>query len=189
MSTDDTPADRRQALLARREQLYAQQARRMAQKQQAEDEASFQRYLGAELTSAGVRFELRWADDAPRGPMARYPIGFASVHWGRVPHAVSVQGGSDDERKDLLDAALCALGIGSSTRVTVDWCRSGLPRVVLSAADASAHALALMQHASDMWVYAQDAPWLIEIYHEGSVTYADRPGRPEDAGDGWRRFE
>jgi len=39
-----------------------------------------------------------------------------------------------------------------------------------------------------MWVYAEDADWLIEIYHEGSVTCAERPGRPEDAGDGWRRF-
>jgi hypothetical protein len=50
------------------------------------------------------------------------------------------------------------------------------------------HALALRRQASDMWVYAEDADWLIEIYHEGSVTCAERPGRPEDAGDGWRRF-
>lgn len=188
MSTDDTPAGRRQALLARREQLYAQQAQRMAQKQQAEDEATFQRYLGAELASAGVRFELRWADDAPRGPLARYPIGFASVRWDHVPHAVSVPGGCDEERRALFDAALLALGIAPSATVIVDWCRVGLPRVAMSAADASAHALALMQHACDMWVYADDAPWLIEVYHEGEVTYATGPGRPEDAGDGWRRF-
>jgi hypothetical protein len=187
MANDDTPADRRQALLARREQLYAEQAQRMAQRRQAEDEACFERYLGAALTQAGVRFALRWEDEAPRGPLARYPIGFASVHWDRVPHAVSALGGCDEERKELFDAALLALDIAPSSTVIVDWCRAGLPRVALAAADASTQAVALMQHSCDTWVYAEDAPWLVELHHEGDVTYASGPGRPEDAGDGWRR--
>jgi hypothetical protein len=188
MSTDDTPADRRHALLARRDQLYAEQAQRMASRRQTENEARFQRHLGATLTRAGVRYELLWHHDVRRGPLSRYPIGFASVRWDRVPQAVSEQGGSDAAQATLLVAALLALGIAPSATVIVDWCRDDLPRVALSAADASAHALALLRHGSDTWVYADDAPWLIEVYHEGSVTYARGPGRPEDAGDGWRRF-
>ncbi|QNP41708.1 hypothetical protein [Lysobacter solisilvae (ex Woo and Kim 2020)] len=187
MSSDDTSAQRHAALLAKREQLYAQQAERMAQQRHAENVAHFERYLGAALAQAGVRHELLWSTETRRGPLTRYPIGFASVRWDRVPHAVSTPGGSDAELKELFDAALAALAIAPATEVIVDWCIVGRPRVALSAADASTHAVALMRHASDMWLYADDAPWLIEVYHEGSVTYAAQPGREEDAGDGWRR--
>ena len=187
MNTDDTANDRRQALFAKRAQLHAQQAQRMAQRRQAENEASFQRHLGAALTAAGVRYELLWARDVRRGPLALYPAGFASVRWDRVPHAVSAQGGTDTMAKALLDAALRALVIDPSSTVIVDWGIEAVPRVALSAADLSAQALALIQHSSDVWVYAEHAPWLIEVYHEACVTYASGPGRPEDAGDGWRR--
>ena len=189
MNSDDPSNDRRQALLAKRGQLYAQQAQRMAQQRQAENEASFQRHLGAALTAAGVAYELLWARDARRGPLALYPTGFASVRWDRVPHAVSEPGGTDAIHGGLLEQALLALGIAPSATVIIDWCIDGEPRVALSAADATAHALALIQHCSDTWVYADDASWLVEVYHEGSVTYASGPGRAEDAGDGWRRQE
>jgi hypothetical protein len=187
MSTDDPPADRRETLFAKREQLRATQAERMAQRRQADIEARFARYLGAALAAAGVRHELLWQRDTRRGPLASYPIGFASVRWDRVPHAVTGEGGHGEGQAALFGAALLALGIAPSTSVIVDWGVDGQPRVVLSAADASTHALALMRNGADMWVYADDAPWLIEIYHEGSVTYASGPGQPEDAGDGWRQ--
>jgi hypothetical protein len=188
MSAEDTPAGRRQALLARREQLYAHQAEHMARQRQAEHEARFQRHLGAALAAAGVRHALLWQGDVRRGPLALYPIGFASVRWDRVPHAVTAAGGSDQALAALFEAALRALHVAPSATVIVDWCSEGLPRVALSAADAIAQALPLMWQAADMWVYAEGAPWLVEVYHEGRVTYADHPGRPEDAGDGWRRF-
>lgn len=186
MSTDDAPS-RRDTLFAKRERLRAEQAERMAEQRHAENVARFQRYLGAALEQAGVAHAVLWDEDTWRGPLSQYPIGFASVRWDRVPHAVSAQGGSDEELKELFDDALLALGLAPTATVIVDWARTGEPRLALSAADVSIHALALMRHSSDMWVYAEGAAWLIEIYHEGSVTYADRPGRPEDAGDGWRR--
>lgn len=186
MSTHDIPADRHQELLAKREQLRAAQAERTAQREQADKEARFARHLGAALAAAGVRHELLWQRDVRRGPLTSYPIGLASVRWDRVPHAVTREGGYDEGQKALLVAALLALRIAPSAQVIVDWCVDSEPRVVLSAADAATQALALIRNGADTWVYAEDAPWLIEVYHEGSVTYASGPGRPEDAGDGWR---
>lgn len=187
MSSDDTPADRRAILLAKRDVLRAQQAERMAQRQRAENAARFQRHLGAMLQQANVRHEVLWDADAHRGPLTLYPIGFASVRWERVPHAVSAYSGSDEDSRGLLVEALRALALTATDTVIVDWAIQGVPRVALCVADAITHALALIQHSSDMWVYADDTTWLIEVYHEGRVTYAQRPGRPEDAGDGWRR--
>ena len=186
MTSDDTPAARREALLAKRELLREQQAQRMAAQRHADNVARFERYLGAGLAAAGVQHEVLWDGAVRRGPLARYPIGFASVRWDRVPEAVTAHGGSDDELSTLFDAALQALAVARTTTVLLEWCIDGLPRVALAAVDASAHALVLMRHAADMWVYADDADWLVEIYHEGQVTYAARPGRAEDAGDGWR---
>lgn len=188
MTAEKTPAERREALRAKRETLRAQQAERMVQARHAEDAARFQRYLGAALEQAGVRHELLWRDDTRKGLLTTYPIGFASIRWDLVPHAVSTHGGTDEGMKALFDEALRALGIASHTPVIIDWCIQGLPRVVLSAGDASTHAVTLMRHSSDTWVYAEAeaAPWVIEIYHEGVLTYADRPGLPEHAGDGWR---
>lgn len=186
MTTDDTPADRREALLAKRDALREQQAQRMAQQRHAENAAHFHRHLGAMLEQARVPHELLWRKDTRKGPLTTYPIGFASIRWDRVPHAVGTYGGTDEQMKVLFDEALRALRIAPDTTVIIDWCIDGLPRVALSARDASTHAIALMRHSSDMWVYAEDAPWVIEAYHEGMLTYAQGPGRPEDAGDGWR---
>jgi hypothetical protein len=50
----------------------------------------------------------------------------------------------------------------------------------------SAQALALLRASHDTWVYDAVDRWVIELYHEGEVTYARRPGLEEHAGDGWR---
>lgn len=184
---DDTSAARRAALLAKREQLRAQQAEHMARQRQADDVARFERALGTTLADAGVAFDVLWQRDVPIGPLSRYPIGFASVRWDRVPEAMCLQGGSDEALREAFVDALGALAIAPDTRVIVDWCIGGQPRVALSATDAATHAVALMQQAADTWVYAEGAAWLIEIYHEGQVHYAAQPGAEDDAGDGWRR--
>lgn len=186
MTTDDTPAHRREALRAKREALRARQAERMAQQRHAENAARFHRRLGTALAQAGVPHELLWRDDTRKGPLATYPIGFASIRWDRVPHAVGAYGGSDEQLKVLFDEALRAMAIAPDTTVIVDWCVDGLPRVALSASDASIHAIDLMRCSSDMWVYAEETAWVIEVYHEGTLTYAEHPGLPEHAGDGWR---
>lgn len=189
VSTDDDTRDaRRAALYAKREQLRAGQAARMAQQEQAGHVANFEHWLGAALDQAGVRHEVLWDDGVRLGPLTLYPIGFASVQWDRVPHAVAEEGYTDAGQKRLLDEALRALALAPTATVIVDWAEHGKPRLALAVADVSAHGLMLIQHGHDMWVYADDAAWLIEVYHEGAVTYADRPGRPEHAGDGWRRF-
>lgn len=182
---EEDPGARRAALAAKRDVLFARQAGREAQQQHAEDVAAFHRFHGAALEAAGARFALLW-DAARRGPLTTYPIGFASIHWALVPHAVSAYGASPEHLKALLEGALHALRIAPETTVIVDWCRSGLPRVALPAADACTHALALMRCSSDTWVYAEGAAWVVEIHHDDRLTYADRPGLPEHAGDGWR---
>lgn len=187
LSNDNTAA-RLAALHAKRDRLRAEQAARTAHREHAEHVAHFQRGLGAALDRAGVRYEALWDDAVRPSPLALYPIGFASVRWDRVPQAVSAEGYTDAGQKTLLDEALCALGLAPTDTVIVDWLRHGEPRLALSVADVSAHGLALIQHGSDMWVYADGSAWLIEIYHEGTVSYADRPGAPEHAGDGWRRL-
>jgi hypothetical protein len=185
MSSEAEP--RRRALHAKREALRAQQAGRMAQQQRAQEMAAFQRHTGGALQAAGVHCELLWPEDTGRrGPLPTYPIGLASIHWPLVPAAVSAYGGTGNALKALFDEALRALQIAPATTVIADWCIGGMPRVALSAADASTHAIALMHASSDLWVYAADATWVIEVYHEGTLTYADRPGSPEHAGDGWR---
>ena len=185
MSSD--PESRRLALYAKREALRAQQAERMAQQQRAEEIAAFQRHTGGALQAAGVHYEMLWPEHpGRRGPLPTYPIGLASIHWPLVPTAVSAYGGTANASKALFDEALRALQIAPATIVTADWCIGGMPRIALSAADASTHAITLMHASSDLWVYAADASWVIEVYHEGTLTYADRPGSPEHAGDGWR---
>lgn len=186
MATPDDSVSRRQALYARRDELRARQAEHMARQRHDAQVESFHRDHGADLLAAGARFELVWDDDTYRGPLVTYPIGFASIRWDLVPHAVSRYGGTDEALKELFDEALLALAIAPATTVVVDWCRGGFPRVALSAGDASAHAIALMRCSSDMWVYAPGASWVIEVHHDGHLTHADRPGLPEHAGDGWR---
>lgn len=186
MSNDDTAA-RRALLRAKRDRLLAEQAARTAVREHAKRVAHFERWLGATLDQAGVRYEALWDAVVRPSPLTRYPIGFASVRWDRVPHAVSAERYTDAGQKALLDQALCALGLAPTDTVIVDWLQRGEPRLALSVADVSAHGLALIQHGSDIWVYADRAAWLIEVYHEGTVSYADRPGSLEDAGDGWRK--
>lgn len=187
MTSQDDPDARRAALAAKRDALYAQQAERTARQRHAEDVANFHRYHGAALEAAGARFELLWDTDTRRGPLTLYPIGFASVNWEFVPHAVVEHGATQAHLAELLASALHALRVTPSTTVIVDWCVSRMPRVALSSADACTHALALLRGGSDTWVYAEDATWLVEVHHDDRVTHADRPGLPGHAGDGWRR--
>lgn len=186
MTRPDDNGSRRQALYAKRDELRARHAERTAQQAHDAKVANFHLYVGGALEAAGVRYECLWSNDDRRGPLTTYPIGFASIHWDLVPHAVGTSGGNEAWLKDLFDEALVALAIAPGTTVIVDWCRDALPRVALSAADASAHAVDLMRGSADMWVYAPDATWMIEVYHEGKLTYADRPGLPEHAGNRWR---
>lgn len=188
LTTDDPITARQAALYAKRDRLRAEQAARTAQRAYGEHVARFERWLGAALDQAGVHYEALWDDTVRPSPLALYPIGFASVRWDRVPQAVSAEGHTDAGQKALLDEAMRALGLAPTDTVILDWLRQGEPRVALSVADASAHGLALIQHGPDMWVYADHATWLIEIYHEGTVSYAVQPGAPEHAGDGWRRI-
>lgn len=187
MSHSDDNEARRHALYAKRDSLRAQQAERIEQSRRNEQVAAFQQGLGQDLDAAGVRHEVLWPWTAPRrGPVERYPIGFASIHWPLVPDAVSRFGGDDQSRKELLDEALADLGIPPGRQVTVDWYVERMPRVVMSAADLSAQALRLLRASHDTWVYDANDSWVIEVYHEGDVTHARGPGRHEDAGDGWR---
>ncbi|KGQ19274.1 hypothetical protein LF41_2920 [Lysobacter dokdonensis DS-58] len=187
MTHQDEPETRRAALAAKRDALYAQQAQRTARQRHAEEVADFHRYHGAALEAAGARFELLWDTDTRRGPLTRYPIGFASVHWSLVPHAVVEHGATQAHLAELLERALHALRVAPASTVIVDWGVSRMPRVVLSSADACTHAIALMRGGSDMWVYAEEGAWLVEVHHDDRVTYADRPGLPEHAGEGWRQ--
>ena len=171
----DDPAARRLALSAKRDALYARQAERTAQQAHAGEVAAFHRYHGAALEAAGVRHALLWDAETRRGPLATYPMGFSSIRWDRVPHAVGEHFENDARLAALFADALRALQVAPETTVIADWCRSGLPRVALSAADACAQVVALMRCASDMWVYAEDATWVVEIHHDDRLTYADRP--------------
>ena len=114
MSHQDDPDARRAALAAKRDALYAQQAERTARQQHAEKVAAFHRYHGAALEAAGVRFELLWDTDTRRGPLTLYPIGFASVNWDLVPHAVVEHGATQGHLAELLDelARLLDLHLG-----------------------------------------------------------------------------
>ena len=177
--------DRRAELKAKREQLYQRQAEATALRQRARDLDDFRRGIGSALDEAGVAYQLLWPDDgSPAGPLATYPIGFASVHWPLVPEPVSVEGWHQD-RGVFVGQAFEALGVQPQTMIVVDHCVGGTPRVQLAARDFLAHAEDLIRFES--WLYELQGTWLVELYHEGTISYAPRPGSPEVAGDRWRR--
>ncbi len=177
--------DRRAELKAKREQLYQRQAEATARQQRARDFEDFRRGIGSVLDEAGVAYQLLWPDDrSPAGPLATYPIGFASVHWPLVPEAVSVEGWHPD-RGACVAEAFQALGVQPEATVVVDHCVGGTPRVQLAARDFLVHAEDLIRYES--WLYELQGTWLVEVYHEGTISYAPRPGSPEVAGDRWRR--
>jgi hypothetical protein len=180
-----TANQRREELLAKRDSLRAEQALRMARRQREEEVDAFHRGRGAVLDAAGVRYGLLWPEDERVGPLTAYPIGFASVRWDLVPHAVRVAVGTDNWIRQHFEEALLALGVAPDTELILDWCVGGTPRVRLRAADLCTHAVELLR--SEAWVYEPTGTWLVEMHHDGILSHADGPGKPEHAGDGWRR--
>jgi hypothetical protein len=179
-----TAPDRRAHLLAARERLYGEQAAHAARLKRQQELADFLSGRGEGLRSAGIAFQLLWPeDDALKGPLTTYPIGFASVHWDLVPHA-SWDMTLPAYLRHHLQAAFSALGVEPATRIIVDLCVGGEPRVLLQAGDFLTHAPDLA--GFDTWIYDPLDTWLIEIYHDGTLTYASHPGNPEHAGDKWR---
>jgi hypothetical protein len=184
---DDTDA-RRLALYAKRDELRAQQAARMEQRRREALVEGFRRWHGEWLDEAAFPHEVLWPWDAPpAGPIGNYAFAFSGIDWQLVPGSVSRYGGIESALKELLDEALEALGIAPACRVHLDWSGGSMPRLVLAAADLSRHAETLMRWGSDLWVFDPDARWIIEIYHEGTLSYAAHPGLPEHAGFHWMK--
>lgn len=178
-------SDRHHALRARRAELFRKQAEATARAQRSQDEDAFRRGPGAVLDEAGIDYQLLWPDDgSAKGPLATYPIGFASVHWPLVPEVISdfAQG---VERVSVVARALTELGVAPTTAIVVDSCLGGTPRVMLAAQDFLTCAEVLLGH--EAWLYELDGCWLIEVYHEGTISYAKRPGSADSAGDSWRK--
>lgn len=188
MSQSDDIDARRRALYAKRDELRAQQAARMEQRHREEMVANFQRWKGAWLAEAAFPHELLWPwDQPPAGPIGRYAFAFSGIDWCLVPDSVTQYGGVESCLKELLHEAIEALGIAPERRVHVDWSSGSMPRLVLAAADLSRHAETLMRWDWDMWVFDPGGTWVIEIYHEGTLSYAARPGLPEHAGFYWKK--
>jgi len=177
--------ERRAYLLTKRGTLRAEQEQRIATKRRDDEIGQFIDRYGGKLNDAGVQYEMVWSEQTQvLKTYVLYPIGFASVHWELVPHARRRFVELNHYLRREFDDAVSELGLSPDTKVVVDWCVGGLPRIRLRLADVSEHAVHLLH--SEAWVYDPDGIWLIERYHEGDLTYAERPGRPEHAGDGWR---
>jgi len=161
------------ALQAKRESLLARQAEQRRQQQRVEAQAAFARWHGDFLEQSGVRHVAHW-DPPARSPLARYPIGFASVDWDRVSGAVRSGVAGGNGIAPLVDAAFAALAVPASCEVLVDWGVSSMPWLAMSAVDIATHAAELSQWSSDLWIYDPLATWLIEVHHDGRVTYAPR---------------
>ena len=177
--------ERYHTLRGKRAELLRNQAEATARTQRRQDEDAFRRAQGAALEDAGIVYQLLWPDDgSAKGPLGTYPIGFASVHWPLVPDVMSdfAQGA---ERVPVVARALTELGVAPATAIVVDSCLGGTPRIMLTAQDFLTCAEVLLGH--EAWLYELDGSWLIEVYHEGTVSYARRPGSAELAGDAWRK--
>lgn len=173
--TDDADA-RRQELYAKRDLLRQQQAERMEILRRETLRANFARWHGAYLTDNGIAHELLWDwDHPPAGPIVHYPFAFSGIDWRFVRGAVSTYGGFERWLRELLIEALDALGITPAHRVHLDWDSSSMPRLVLSAGNLMQHAETLMRWSSDLWVFDPDDTWIVEIYHEGTLSYARAP--------------
>ena len=170
---EDNDADRR-ALQARRESLLARQAEQRRQRQRVEAREDFERWHRGFLQQAGVRHVVHW-DPPACSPLARYPMGFSSVDWERVPGAVRSEVANDRGVAPLVDAAFAALVVAPSSEVWVDWGVGTMPWLAMSAVDLATHVAELSQWSSDLWIYDPAATWLIEIHHEGRFAYAPRP--------------
>lgn len=160
-----------QSKQARRELLLARQAEQRRQQQHDDAVDAFARWHGAYLQQAGVRHAVHW-DPPARSPLSGYPIGFASVDWGRVPEAIRSEFSDDGEIGPLVDAALSALEVASACELWIDWGVSTMPWLEMSAGDVGTHVAEMSRWSSDLWIYAPAATWLIEIRHDGQFAYA-----------------
>lgn len=188
MSGKDGNDARRDALYAKRDALRAAQAARMEQRRREELVARFERWHGGYLAEAGIAHELLWDWDAPPpGPLATYAFAFSGIDWRHVPEGVTEAGAYPPFVQALFDDAFAALGVAPARRVHVDWSSGSMPRLVLQAGDLVRHAAELVGWGWDLWVFDPDATWIVEVYHEGTLSYAPRPGAPEHAGHGVKR--
>lgn len=175
--TDSEERDaRRRELIAKREALYAEQKARDEARERANVVAEFERWHAADL--AGVPHSLHWHWQPGAVPFPPYPWLFSGIDWARVPGARTTYGGTESHLAELLVEALDDLGVAPEAPVLLQWGVRSLPDVTLARADAVRLAEKLMHWSSDLWIYAPADAWLVEIYHEGTLSYARRPASP-----------
>ncbi|AXK72170.1 hypothetical protein DWG18_07650 [Lysobacter sp. TY2-98] len=179
--TDPSDHDaRRSDLIARRDALYAEQKARDEARERAGTVAEFLRWHAADLANVSHALHWPWEPDGVRFPA--YPWAFSGIDWARVPGANTRYGGTEEVLAELFTDALDALGIPADRRLRLQWGVAHLPDVTLARADAERLAERLMRWSSDLWIHDPTDVWAIEIYHEGTLSYARRP--PDDGGSG-----
>lgn len=170
MSADDAGA-RRQALLAR-------QAERAAQRERDRVVADFERWHVPYLREAGIDAALAWPwEDPPAGPLGDYPFAVSGIRWSAVPGATDRPCHDASEAGPALAAAFAALGIPATQPVHLRWDGGAMPQLVLPAAQAVRHLGEFGSWSSDLWVFDPDASWIVELYHEGRLSFAAAPPR------------
>lgn len=181
MHHDETLRSRRATLYAKRDQLRAAQASDMERRRRAALEHDFERWHGSDLAAAGVQYRLLWDwEAAPPSPIARYPCAVSGIDWRLVPGGESRDGHTRQEQCQLLRAAVEALQLAPHKQVHIEWDNAAMPQLVLPVRDLLEHAERLLRGGSDMWVVCPGEAWVIEIYHEGTVSFAVQPP-PDDA--------
>lgn len=178
--------DRRRELRAKADALRAAQAERMERLRREDVVSRFERWHAGDLAAFAMPHRLAWPwEGVAHGPFPRYAFAFSGIDWALVPDAVTAYGGTPSGLKALLEEAFEALDVAPARAVQVVWSSGDLPALFAHAADVLRHAEALIGWGMDMWVFDPDADWIVECYHEGTLGYAPRPGRPEHAGFHW----
>lgn len=181
-----TSDDRRRDLLARADALRARQAERMEALRREQVVARFMRWHGPELDGFRIEHRLAWPWEHPaHGPLPRYAFAFSGIDWALVPEAVVRHGGTATGQAECVGEAFESLGIAPDCGVQVTWAGGDMPDLLAGAADVARHAEALIDWGIDMWVFDPAGEWIVEVYHEGTVGHAPRPGLPAHAGCHW----
>ncbi|HEX8903449.1 MAG TPA: hypothetical protein VF771_01265 [Longimicrobiaceae bacterium] len=139
-------------------------------------DAQRQRIAGvlAQLDAAGAAYDILWPGEV--GPAdwtdvaARFPaFGMHRFDWSRVPGSVWMRWDDEAERdrqfRTLLDEHVPA----PETPVIVVRNGSGVA-LRLTAAAAREHCAALLEHASEAWIFAPGQDWLIECTSDGTLA-------------------
>lgn len=177
MTDTASPDDRLQALRARRDALRAAQAERVERARRDALVADFDRWRGRELRESGMAHGVHWPWDAPPcGPAPQYPLAFSGVDWRRVPHAVIATSAYAPFVQGLFAEAFDALGIADARCVHVEVSSASMPRLTLAPLDLVRHINAMAGWHSDPWVFRPGEPWLIELYHDGTLSFAPCAG-------------